>query len=76
MEKEERSSPPLPTESILNYQDYSVIGRATSDPFVQVRVGLGMLRTSTVSKTTDPVWPEDGSLSNGKGACLTGREPV
>jgi hypothetical protein len=36
--------------------DTSLTGKATSDPYVEVKVGFDKLRTSTVAGTVDPVW--------------------
>jgi len=36
--------------------DTNLMGEQTSDPYVEVRVGQGKIRTSTVSKTTSPTW--------------------
>jgi len=38
--------------------DMSLTGKASSDPYVEVRVGQGKMRTSTVSNSVNPTWTD------------------
>lgn len=43
----------------LRGADWSMFGKATSDPFLQVTVADTMWTSSTINKTVDPEWTED-----------------
>jgi len=40
-------------------KDFSAPGRATSDPYVQIKVGTNYWQTPTIKKTCDPAWTQD-----------------
>lgn len=46
----------------LQGKDWNLFGKATSDPYVSVRVGAQTYKTKIVKKTTDPTFDEDFSF--------------
>lgn len=60
-----KSPPPLGVLKIqvlegrgLTAADVSLFGKKSSDPFVEIEIGHGKARTSTVENTVNPVWDD------------------